>query len=673
MTNAQGNQGHSRRFNAFLGRWFFANALLSGILAILWLVFRSGTKPSRLTYPCQRAAIGTATLAFGAPVVAAVLAARRNTVLWMRTRAAAVTALLGLALTVSLSIYFSRATESINRVTERQGQRLQPPPDYRAQLYHVTDCPLDPAGDHFVGVSNLLLVMGHGGLKFYNSTTVSPVAGPAGIVAADDVVVIKINYQWDQRGGTNTDLLRGLIRSIVDHPDRFTGEVIVCENAQFNSTSGFDRAQNNAQDHTLSPHDVVVWFQSQGYDVSHYDWTLKRAVQVLEYSAGDMNDGYIVGPYDGRWQGKLSYPKFRSTAGTYVSLRYGIWSPGEATYDREHLKFINVPVLKSHHATYGATVSTKHYMGVVTDQFSTNSHYAIRLGIMGALMDQIQIADLNIVDAVWINANPYSGPQTSYSGATERDEIVASLDPIALDIWSVKNILIPGFISNGYSPPWPQPSADPDIPTSAFRTYLDNSMDLLLDTGHDVTNLYDDMDVRNGNGGAGDFDRNGSVDRADYDRFAGCYTGPGGGPVGPECDAGDFDRDGDVDCDDWWMFQFVWTSLDAVPSLPECETVDLPDAESTVSGSFLSPPTPNPMRAAAEIGYSIAVTGPVKLSIYDVTGRLVRTLVDQVDQAGKHSIRWDGRGDSGRELAPGVYTCRLETPGHQDSQKLVMR
>jgi len=47
-----------------------------------------------------------------------------------------------------------------------------------------------------------------------------------------DVVVIKINYQWDQRRRHQHRSSAGLIRAIVDHPDGFTGEVVVCENAQ---------------------------------------------------------------------------------------------------------------------------------------------------------------------------------------------------------------------------------------------------------------------------------------------------------------------------------------------------------------------------------------------------------------------------------------------------------
>lgn len=655
-------QRTSRLLSGLLGRWFLANTFLSGLFALLWLLLRSGTKPSRLAYPCQRAAISTATLAFGAPLVALALAAHRRLAVRLRAPAIVSAAVLGLALTVGLSLHFSKAAQY-------QGPVLDPPRDYRAQLYHVTGCPQDAAQDHFVGLSNLLVTMGRGGLKFYKSVLESPLAGPDGIVASDDVVVIKINYQWDQRGGTNTDLLRGLIRRIVDHPDGFTGEVVVCENAQFNSVSGFDRPLNNAQDHSLSPHDVVAGFQAQGYRVSHFDWTSIRAIATGEYSQGDMADGYIVQAYDPQWQGKLSYPKFHTANGTYISLRYGIWNPAAGTYDRGHLKFINVPVLKSHHATYGATVCTKHYMGVVTDQFSTNSHNGIRLGIMGALMGQIQTADLNIVDAIWINANPNTGPQTTYTGATRRDELVASVDPIAIDRWSVKNILIPGFISNGFTPPWPTPSADPDIETSAFRTYLDNSMHRLISAGYDVTNDYAQMDVLEANGGAGDFDGNGTVDMIDYDRFAACFTGPGGGPIGPECAAGDFDGDDDIDCDDWQMFKVVWTAAGAPPELHECESA-APDGDSIESRPRA---IPNPMCSTTEIRYSIAVFGPVKLTIHDVSGRLVRTLIDRVEGSGSHSVSWDRRDARGTRVGAGVYSYRLDSGGRSRTGKLLVQ
>jgi len=650
----------------FLWRWFLANTLLSGLAALAWLILRSGPKPNRFVYPCQQAAVSTASLAFGAPVVAAILAARRRSWLLLRRRGVLAAAGFGLALTVGLRVVLPLAAEDALPA-------LAPAEDYRARIYHVADCPEDPAGEHFLGLNNLLVTMGRDGLKFYRSEAVSPLAGPEGIIAPHDVVVVKINYQWDQRGGTNTDVLKGLIRAILDHPDGFDGEVVVCENSQFNSINGFDRANNNAQDHSQSPHDVVAWFQSQGAVVSHFDWTAVRGVQVSEFSSGDMNSGYVVGSYDSRWRGKLSYPKFRSSAGTNISIRYGIWDAQAGAYDRGRLKFINVPVLKSHHATYGATVATKHYMGVVTDQFSTNSHSGIRYGIMGALMDHIQMPDLNIVDAVWINANPNSGPQTSYAGATRRDELVASLDPIALDRWAVCNILIPGFLSNGYTPPWPSPSADPDLPNSAFRTYLDASMNHLLSFGHQVTNLYEQMDLLQGAGGAGDFDGDGAVGLFDYQQFAACFTGPGGGPLEPSCAPGDFDGDDDIDCDDWSCFREVWTASEAVPDLPQCGVSSSPQSGGSSASARLGAISPNPMSDLATITWSMGARGNARLAIFDASGRMVRALFSGEAAAGWNSMSWNGRDDQGRRVARGSYYCRLDGDGGTGLRKIIVR
>lgn len=463
---------------------------LAGLAALAWIVIRSGLKPSRLAYPCQRAAISAAWASLAAPVLAGVVMLRRRlgsdplSVRGLAFAAAGVVATFGLWAQLSPA-----------DVGEPE-PRLDPPAEYRAQVFHKTGCARDPSGDRFSGLDDLVEIMGSGGVKLYRSNTASLTAGAEGILAAGDTVVVKINYQWGQRGGTNTDLLRGLLRRIVDHPDGFTGEIVVCENAQFNPIDGFDRAENNAEDPLLSPHDVVMHFKALGHRVSHFDWTAVRYSQVSEYAAGNMNDGYVVLPYDPTLLGRPSYPKFTTEYGTRISLKLGLWTAASG-YDRSRLKFINVPVLKSHHANYGATASVKHYMGVVTRELATNSHTAIAFGILGKVIGEVGLADLNIVDAIWVNANPYDGPWTSYAGATRRDELVASRDPVAADIWSVKNILIPAFLSRGYTPPWPVPSADPDDPSSAFRLYLDASMSRILASGFAVTNDLTKIDEVN--------------------------------------------------------------------------------------------------------------------------------------------------------------------------------
>jgi len=372
---------------------------------------------------------------------------------------------------------------------------VDPPRDYRAAVFHVSNCPEDPVGDAFPGLDGLLGLMGSHGLKFHRSATTGSTSGPDGLIASDDVVLVKINYQWGERGGTNTDLLRGLIHRLNDHPDGFTGEIVVAENTQFAGADNFDRAANNAQEHGQSPRDLVDHFAALGVRISLFDWTQIRHVSVDEYSSGDLADGYVVYPYDPSIQGRVSYPKFRTELGTYVSLRDGIWDLASNSYDRDRLKVINLPVLKSHHATYGATACVKNWMGVITTGLSTNSHSAARYGLLGAAMAEVRPADLNILDAIWINADPFTGPATSYAGATRRNELVASTDAVAADIWSVTNILIPGFLDNGFTPPWPQPDAMPDDPSSDFRQYLDASMSALLTAGFSATNDLGQIDL----------------------------------------------------------------------------------------------------------------------------------------------------------------------------------
>ena len=209
------------------------------------------------------------------------------------------------------------------------------------------------------------------------------------------------------------------------------------------------------------------------------------------------------------------------------------------------------------------------HMGTGTGVLGTNQHNAIYYGILGKLLADVRTPDLNILDAIWILADPYDGPYCSYSAATRKDMLLASVDPVALDIWSVKNVLIPAFIENLHSPPWPEPSADPDDPDSMFRIYLDRSMYFLLNAGHEVTNDLNQIDAHAWIG-EGDFDADGDVDLEDSDQFDLCFTGPGGGPAAPGCEAGDFDADTDVDCDDWNQFRQVWTAPGDPPDLLEC-------------------------------------------------------------------------------------------------------
>jgi flagellar hook assembly protein FlgD len=62
----------------------------------------------------------------------------------------------------------------------------------------------------------------------------------------------------------------------------------------------------------------------------------------------------------------------------------------------------------------------------------------------------------------------------------------------------------------------------------------------------------------------------------------------------------------------------------------------------------------------------------VSLTVYDLTGRVARALVNAEQQPGTYSVTWDGSDDRGRQVPHGVYFYRLDTPGFRDVKKAVV-
>lgn len=81
---------------------------------------------------------------------------------------------------------------------------------------------------------------------------------------------------------------------------------------------------------------------------------------------------------------------------------------------------------------------------------------------------------------------------------------------------------------------------------------------------------------------------------------------------------------------------------------------------------------PSPVRTGAEIRYRLPASGEVRLTLFDVTGRVVRTLLEEPQEASEHRVAWDTRDAAGREVPNGVYFYRLETPGGARTEKLVV-
>jgi hypothetical protein len=80
---------------------------------------------------------------------------------------------------------------------------------------------------------------------------------------------------------------------------------------------------------------------------------------------------------------------------------------------------------------------------------------------------------------------------------------------------------------------------------------------------------------------------------------------------------------------------------------------------------------PNPSYGATQIEFALARRGPVLLTVADVAGRRVTTLVDGELNAGPYSLSWDGAAQGGR-VPPGMYFVRLVTPDRTVARRLVL-
>jgi len=85
---------------------------------------------------------------------------------------------------------------------------------------------------------------------------------------------------------------------------------------------------------------------------------------------------------------------------------------------------------------------------------------------------------------------------------------------------------------------------------------------------------------------------------------------------------------------------------------------------------------PNPFNAETRIRYRVGETEGewplVHLSVYNTLGQSVRQLIDGHRPPGVHEAQWDGRDDTGRAVAGGLYLCRLEVGEFRDARKMVL-
>jgi len=86
----------------------------------------------------------------------------------------------------------------------------------------------------------------------------------------------------------------------------------------------------------------------------------------------------------------------------------------------------------------------------------------------------------------------------------------------------------------------------------------------------------------------------------------------------------------------------------------------------------LRPVLPNPVRGRVAVRYDVPRNAAVRIEVFDVTGRVVRRLVDSPMPPGRHAINWRTEGDDGQAVSSGVYFVRMQAPGFSEKRKLIV-
>ncbi len=81
---------------------------------------------------------------------------------------------------------------------------------------------------------------------------------------------------------------------------------------------------------------------------------------------------------------------------------------------------------------------------------------------------------------------------------------------------------------------------------------------------------------------------------------------------------------------------------------------------------------PNPFTSQTTISFRLTRPGMVSLSIYDLSGRHIALLVNEMRQAGTHAVEWDGTDDAGRQVSSGVYICKLISGAEMKSKIIIL-
>ena len=117
------------------------------------------------------------------------------------------------------------------------------------------------------------------------------------------------------------------------------------------------------------------------------------------------------------------------------------------------------------------------------------------------------------------------------------------------------------------------------------------------------------------------------------------------------------------------------TAADKIPAIDTINVYDhvgIDDIAEKPGQVSLGQAYPNPFNSITSINFARESRGHITLEIFDLTGKKVKTLVDDIFPAGQHAYKWDGRNDQNQQVASGIYIYRLKSDIKEFTRKMVL-
>jgi hypothetical protein len=101
-------------------------------------------------------------------------------------------------------------------------------------------------------------------------------------------------------------------------------------------------------------------------------------------------------------------------------------------------------------------------------------------------------------------------------------------------------------------------------------------------------------------------------------------------------------------------------------------TTSVGEPEGDVSQELLKSPSPNPANGGLNIAFEMPSAGYAKVQVFDLSGRLVTTLLDENIATGSRTLHWEARDDRGRHVSSGAYVVRIEALGRIETRSVLI-